>query len=78
MEEISNMIELLQKAFEVEDIKTESYNEGVLFGKKITKFHIPEQKIMKSINDFPMIENAIKAGLVMRDKKNQSYYTWTT
>lgn len=71
---IEKMMEILQKAFEIEEIKTESYKEG-FFGGKITKFYIPEQNIMRILNDFPCLESAVKAGLLVKDKRKKSYYT---
>lgn len=73
-EEINNMLEILQKVFELDDIKTENYKEG-FFGQRITKFYVPEQNIERIINDFPFLKNAVDAGLLVKNKRKKSYFT---
>lgn len=63
------ILELLKKAFELEDIKTNAKKEGSFFRKKVANcFYIPEVAFIKTANEFPMLKNAYKAGLVSRNK----------
>ncbi len=76
-DEIAKMIEILQKAFEVEDIKTENYKEG-FFGKEVIKFYIPETNFNNIVKEFPFMKNVVKAGLMTLDKKRKSFFTTST
>lgn len=68
------MKEVLKKAFELSEIKEESYLEGFFSG-KATKFFIPEENLKKTIAAFPFLKNAIKAGLISKDRKTGEYFT---
>lgn len=69
------MLDILQKAFNVQEIQTKSYKEGLFGGKKVTKFFIPAKNIEDTMFDFPFLKNAVKAGLLTKDPKTQSYVT---
>lgn len=65
---------MLKKAFELQEIKEETYLEGFFSG-KATKYFIPEESLKNTITAFPFLKNALKAGLISKDKKTGEYYT---
>ncbi len=67
------MLELIQKAFGLEDIRTEQSSGGFIFGSKIVKFFIPEDNFQRTLENFPFLKNALNAGLISVDKKTKSY-----
>jgi len=67
------MLEILKKAFALEDIKTETASTGFIMGEKITKYYIPQDHFEKVAQNFPFIFNAVKAGLIQLDRRKKSY-----
>ncbi|MDX1949029.1 MAG: hypothetical protein SFT90_00840 [Rickettsiales bacterium] len=72
---IDKMLELLKKAFDLQDVRTSTTKEGGFFGEVVKLFVIPEANFIKVANEFPMLKNALKAGLFGRNKSKGYFYT---
>jgi hypothetical protein len=66
--------DILAKAFELKDVQEVVYLDGFFTG-RAKKYIIPEANIKKVATEFPFIKNAIKSGLISKDKKTGEYFT---
>ncbi len=72
---LDKMLELIKKAFDLQEVKTSTAKEGGIFGEVAKVFIIPESNFIKVANEFPMLKNALKAGLFSRNKAKGYFYT---
>ena len=68
-----NIVDLIKKTFELKELQSEQYLHGFLSGRAL-KFIIPNENVEKTVKEFPFLENAIKAGLIQKDKKKDNYF----
>lgn len=71
---IDNMMDLLKKTFQMQEIKQEGFVHGFFSG-RATKFFIPKEKVESLVKEFPFMRNALKSGLIAKDKKSGGYFT---
>ena len=62
------MKEMLKKAFNLDDIQEEHYVVGMFSGKG-TRFILPKESVKQTASEFPFLKNAIRAGLILKNKK---------
>lgn len=67
-------VEILKKAFDLNEIEEVEYVEGIFSG-KAKKYFIPEQNLKNIVQAYPFMQNAVKAGLIVKDKKSGKYFT---
>jgi len=73
----SKTLDLLKKAFRLEELKQANYIEGLFSGKGI-KYFIPGENFKETLKEFPFIKNAVAAGLFAKDMKGNYQITDAT
>ncbi len=69
--------DLLKKAFALSDVQEDTFLEGFFAG-KTAKYTIPEASLQATVKEFPFLKNALKSGLLAKDKKSGNYFTTKT
>lgn len=72
--EENKFTELLKKAFNLKEIKEEAYIQGFLSGRAV-KYYLPKESVEKLLKEFAFMKNALKAGLISKDRKTGGYFT---